>query len=179
MEISDDLDYRFNFLVFLTKTGSPLSTNSRFYIIPRGIFLTSIKNKLWLTLCDKLIVFYMSKNFKNNFNLGILLLLLVYYIVDLINIKTKLFKNFVKFYTKDERQTSIGNYYCFTELNNFERYIHTTKMLSNELLFDLTNYIYLIRNPFEFDIYQTILNSKMSLNKLKLLVFSPLELEKK
>lgn len=156
-----------------------MSTNSRFYIIPKGLFLTSIKNKLWLTLCDKLVVLYISKILKNTFNLGILLLLLVYYIVDLINIKTKNFKNFLKFYTKDERQTSIGNYYCFTELNNFEKYIRSTKILSNGLLFDLTNYIYSIKNPLEFDIYRMILNNKINLNKLKLLIFSPLELEKK
>lgn len=120
----------------------------------------------------------MSKNLNKKYNLGILLLLLVYYIVDLINIKTKHFKNFLKFYTKEERQTSIGNYYCFTNLNNFENYIDCTKMLPNELLFDLTNYIYFIKNPFDFDIYQTILNAKLNLNKLKLLIFSPLKLEK-
>ena len=155
-----------------------MNTNSRFYIIPRGLFLSSIKNKLWLILCDKLVILYMSKNLNKKYNLGILLLLLVYYIVDLINIKTKHFKNFLKFYTKEERQTSIGNYYCFTNLNNFENYIDCTKMLPNELLFDLTNYIYFIKNPFDFDIYQTILNAKLNLNKLKLLIFSPLKLEK-
>ena len=152
-----------------------MNTNSRFYIIPRGLFLSSVKNKLWLTLCDKLIVLYLTKNFKQIFNLGILLVLLVYYIVDIINLKTNNFKNILKFYTKEERQTSIGNYYCFNNINNFEKYINYTKMLPNELLFDFTNYIYFIKNPFNFDIYQTILNTKINLIKFKLLIFSNLE----
>jgi hypothetical protein len=109
--------------------------------------------------------------------LGLLLLLLVYYIVDLINVKTKHFRNFTKFYTKDERLTSIGNYYCFENLNDFTNYISSIKMLPNELLFDLTNYIYFIKHPFEFNIYQTTLKSKLNIIKLKLLIFSSLELQ--
>lgn len=141
------------------------------------MFLSSVKNKLWLTLCDKLVFIYMSKCLKKSFNLGLLLLLLIYYIVDLINIKTKLFKNFMKFYTKDERQGSIGNYYCFENENNFTNYVRSIKMLTNELLFDLTNYIYFIKHPFDFDTYQIALNSKLNLIKCKLLIFSPLELD--
>jgi len=129
-------------------------------------------------LCDKLVILYLFKSVKKKINLGILLILLIYYIVDLINIKTKHFKNFLKFYTKDERQTSIGNYYCFGNLISFENYINSTKMLTNELLFDLTNYIYFIKHPFEFDIYQTILNSKINLNKFKLLIFAQSTLNK-
>lgn len=140
--------------------------------------MSSVKNKLWLTLCDKLVILYLFKSLNKKFNLGILLILLIYYIVDLINIKTKHFKNFLKFYTKDERQTSIGNYYCFNNLVNFENYINSTKMLTNELLFDLTNYIYFIKHPFEFEIYQTILNSKINLNKFKLLIFPQFNLDK-
>lgn len=150
-----------------------MNSNSKFYIIPRGLFISSVKNKLWLALCNKLVILYLSKCLKNTFNLGLLLLLLIYYITDLINIKIKHFKNFIKFYSKDERQGSIGNYFCFNNINNFTIYISSIKMLKNELLFDLTNYVYFIKQSSEFDIYQTTLNSK--LNKIKMLVFSPLE----
>ena len=101
--------------------------------------------------------------------------MLVYYIVDLINIKTKHFKNFVKFYTKDERLGSVGNYYLISNSNNFSIYINTIKMLKNELVFDFTNYIYFIKNPFEFDLYLSIISSKLYLSKYNCLIFSELE----
>lgn len=161
--------------MFITKQGSPINSNSKFIIISRGVFLSSFKNKLWLTLCDKLLILYLYKLYNKFFNLGLLLLLLVYYLIELINLKTHFFKNFIKFYTKDERLGSIGNYYLFPTLTNFTLYITTLKALTNELFFDFTNSIYFIKHPFEFDHYYTFIKSQFNFNKLNLLLFDPLE----
>lgn len=152
-----------------------MNSNSKFIIIARGVFLSSLKNKLWLALCDKLLILYLYKLYNKIFNLGLLLLLLVYYIIELINIKTCSFKNFIKFYTKDERLGSIGNYYLFSTLTNFSSYLITLKSLTNELIFDFTNSIYFVKHPFEFDNYDTFIKMQFNLNKLNLLLFEPIE----
>lgn len=120
----------------------------------------------------------MFKTIKQNINIGLLLILLVYYIVDLINIKIKHFKNFLKFYTKDERLGSIGNYYLISNSYNFTIFINTIKMLKNELIFDFTNYIYFIKNPFEFELYTSMIKSKLNFSKYNNLIFSELECQK-
>lgn len=126
-------------------------------------------------MCDKLIFIYTYKLLKQKHNFGLILILLIYYITDLINVKIQHFKNFLKFYTKEERLSCFGNYYIFSNLNFFTNYINSVKMLEDELLFDVTNYSFFMKHSFDFDNYQNMLKYKLNLKKFNTLLFHVLE----
>lgn len=72
--------------------------------------------------------------------MGIIFLLIIYYLNILINLKLFKFINFHKFYFKEERLESIGNYYQMLNFS-FKLYIkNNSKISRNELYFNY-NYI--------------------------------------
>lgn len=124
----------------MLKKGSTLSTTSKFLIIPKGFFFSHLRSNLWINFCDKFIYIYFKKIFKiKTINLGLIFLLSIYYINNLLNIKFINFINFQKYYTKEERLDSIGNYYQMFN-TSFKLYIkNNSKIAKNELYFNYNN----------------------------------------
>jgi len=163
---SDDIDLKFHFLVIIMKKGSSLSTTSHFLVIPKQLYISQIKSKIWSALCDKLLYIYIKKIF--NINLGLILVLVTYYIVNMIFLKINFQKNHIKFYTKEERLESIGNYLIFNTLNFSEYCKNNIKSLRNENFFSnqLISEHYLTTKDLSF--YKEIINSTKLNNEFSL-----------
>jgi hypothetical protein len=133
----EDLDLKFHFYVIILKKGSTLSTISKFLILPKGLFYSHLRSKLWINLCDKFIhIFFKNFYILKKFNYGIILLLLTYYLDKLIKIKLNKFINIIKFYNKEERLESIGNYFQFNNCY-FKLYCkYNSKVSPNEHYFN-------------------------------------------
>lgn len=135
----DELELKFHFYVIVLKKGSALSTSSKFLIIPKGLFYSHLRSNLWVNFCDKILLIFMKNIFKTKKNLGIVFILIIYYLEKIIKIKLQTFINFRKFYTKEERLESIGNYYQLLN-DSFKLYIKSySKISKNELYFTYTN----------------------------------------
>jgi hypothetical protein len=136
----DELELKFHFLIIILKKGSALSTTSKFIIIPKGFFFSHLRSNLWINFCDKFLIIFIKTNLKNkNMNLGLIFILLIYYLEKLINLKLSHFINFQKYYSKEERLESIGNYYQMLN-SSFKLYIkNNCKISKNELYFNYIN----------------------------------------
>lgn len=135
----DELELKFHFYVIVLKKGSALSTSSKFLIIPKGLFYSHLRSNLWINFCDKLLLIFIKNLFKAKKNLGIIFILIIYYLEKIIKLKLQTFVNFKKFYTKEERLESIGNYYQLLN-NSFKLYIKSySKISKNELYFNYIN----------------------------------------
>jgi hypothetical protein len=136
----DDLELKFHFLIIILKKGSSLSTTSKFLIIPKGLFNSHLRSNLWINFCDKFLIIFIKKCFKHTFNnLGLIFILIIYYLEKLINFKLINFINFQKYYSKEERLESIGNYYQMLNCS-FKLYIKmNSKASKNELYFNHFN----------------------------------------
>jgi hypothetical protein len=140
----DDIDLKFHFYIIVLKKGSPLSTISKFLILPKGLFYSHIRSNLWINLCDKFLnkffIILNNLNIIKNLNYGLILILITYYLNKLINIKLIQYINILKFYTKEERLDSIGNYFKINNIS-FKLYCKNfSKISKTEHYF---NYIYL------------------------------------
>jgi hypothetical protein len=145
----DDIDLKFHFYVIILKKGSSLSTISKFLILPKGLFYSHIRSNLWINLCDKFMNKFLMvlENFKiiKNFNYGLILILLTYYLNKIINLKLNNYINILKFYSKEERLDSIGNYFKFSNIS-FKLYCKNfSKIPKTEYYFN-----YLIINDYYF-----------------------------
>jgi hypothetical protein len=90
-------------------------------------------------------------------NLGIIFILIIYYLDRFIKLKLQNFINYKKFYTKDERLESIGNYYQLLN-NSFKLYIKEySKISKNELYFSYTNILEHYNLNLELKYYTTYL----------------------
>lgn len=115
-----------------------MSTTSKFLIIPKGIFYSHLRSNLWINFCDKFLIIFLKYTLKFK-NLGLIFILIIYYLDILINLKFKNFINFQKFYSKEERLESIGNYYQLFN-SSFKLYIkNNIKISKNELYFNFHN----------------------------------------
>ena len=98
-------------------------------------------------------------------------ILIIYYLTKLINIKIINFINFQKFYSKDERLESVGNYYQMIT-NSFKLYSrNNSKISKNELYFNYLNIIDNFSLNLEFKYYHNYL-----LKNKKLLIIEFFEL---
>jgi len=160
----DDLELKFHFHVIVLKKGSPLSTTSKFLIIPKGLFFSHLRSNLWINFCDKFLIIFIKFILKNKFiNLGLIFLLINYYLEKLINLKLMNFINFQKFYSKDERLDSIGNYYQMIN-SSFKLYIKNhIKISKNELYFNYFNIVDHYTLNLEFKYYNSYLLKNNSL----------------
>jgi hypothetical protein len=140
----DDIELKFHFYVIVLKKGSPLSTISKFLILPKGLFYSHIRSNLWINLCDKFIIKFLMvlENLKiiKNLNYGLILVLITYYLNKIINLKLNEYINVLKFYTKEERLDSIGNYFKISNIS-FKLYCKNfSKISKTEYYF---NYLYI------------------------------------
>lgn len=82
----NDFDLKYHFLVVL-RTGVKKRRFTKFYIIPKGLFIIHLREYLWLSLYldffffNSLSVYY--KKFK--YNMGLTLLLIIHYVYKLIH----------------------------------------------------------------------------------------------
>jgi len=99
----------------------------------------------------------MKNIFKTKKNLGIVFILITYYLEKIIKLKLQTFINFRKFYTKEERLESIGNYYQLIN-DSFKLYIKSySKISKNELYFNYTNILEHYNLNLELKYYSTYL----------------------
>lgn len=167
----DDINLKFHFNSIALKLGSQLNTTTKFLIFPKGFFFSHFRSNLWLNICDKyLYIFFVTNKLIKNFNYGLTLILIVYYLNKLLNLKLINFINQLKFYTKDERLESIGNYYQFLE-TSFSLYCRNyCKISKNEHYFDYENIIDNFENNLGLEFYFSFFNKKSNLiiNQLNL-----------
>ena len=93
-------------------------------------------------------------------------LLIIYYLNNLINLKLCNFINFQKFYSKEERLESIGNYYQIIN-SSFKLYIRDNcKVSKNELYFNYFNIIDHFSLNLELKYYYNYLTKTYNLSKI-------------
>jgi hypothetical protein len=98
-----------------------------------------LRSNLWVNFCDKFLLIFIKNLFKTKKNLGIIFILLIYYLEKIIKFKLNTFINFKRYYSKDERLESIGNYYQLLN-HSFKLYIKSNSKISkNELYFNYAN----------------------------------------
>lgn len=155
----DDLELKFHFYIIVLKKGSSLSTTSKFLIIPKGLFFSHLRSNLWINFCDKFLIIFIKFILRNKFiNLGLVFLLVNYYLERLINSKIINFINFQKYYSKDERLDSIGNYYQMIN-SSFKLYVKNhIKIPKNELYFNYFNIVDNFTLNLEFKYYNIYLS---------------------
>ena len=82
----NDLDLKFHFLVML-RTRDKHNIASKFYLIPKGCFLSHLKNQVWwVLLTDSLFIKILSLYHKEgDLKISVIFLLILYYIYKLIH----------------------------------------------------------------------------------------------
>lgn len=111
----NDIDFKIHFLVVL-RPKRRKKLKSKFYIIPRGCFLTHLREQLWFSLFMdfffSFFVFSYYKNLRTKDFFGIIFLLIIYYVYKLIHLKFTKLINVHKVYDYEERVfDSIGNFF--------------------------------------------------------------------
>lgn len=82
----NEIDFKIHFLVFL-RSRNKYNVTSKFYIIPRGCFVSHLREQLWTTLfTDPLFIYSLSTYYKGlKSYLGVVFLLILYYIYKLLH----------------------------------------------------------------------------------------------
>lgn len=110
-EYLNDLDFKIHFLVILRTQGTK-NTTTKFFIVPKGCFISHLRENLWLTLfSDPLFLYTLSTYYKGfRYHLGVIFLLIIYYVYKLLHQKLTRLINKHKVYDYEQRAfESIGN----------------------------------------------------------------------
>jgi hypothetical protein len=147
----NDIDFKIHFLVVL-RTRSKTVTTTKFLIIPKGLFFSHLKEILWPTLyIDSLFFFSILTYFKKFFfKVGLIFILILYYLYKLIHNKLSLIVNKSKIYNYEERAfESLGNIIAFKN-NSFKIYCNLNfKLPRYSYLFSHRCIVFFFKDTFE------------------------------
>lgn len=119
-DMLNEIDLKFHFLVIL-RPKRKKGLNTKFYIIPRGIFYIHLREQIWLALFSDWFFTFMMMSYYKNFKkyLGLIFFLLIYYVSKLIHFKLYKILNKHKIYDYEQRAfDSLGNILAI----NFDSY---------------------------------------------------------
>jgi hypothetical protein len=106
-----DIDFKIHFIIIL-RTKGIYNTTTKFFILPKGCFISHLKEQLWSTLFSDISYFYSILTYYKGFKSysSIIFLLILYYVYKLLHYKLTIILNKHKTYDYEERAfESFGN----------------------------------------------------------------------
>jgi len=107
----NDIDFKIHFLVILRTKGVNITT-TKFFVVPKGCFISHLKEILWPTLFIDSLFLYSILTYYKGFKsyVGLIFVLIVFYLYKLLHHKLSLVINKHKIYNYEERAfESFGN----------------------------------------------------------------------
>lgn len=172
----NDLDFKIHFLIILRQKYKNKNL-TKFFIIPIGCFLIYLRKQLWYTLFVDFIFIYNCSKLYKGFKkyLGIIFLLVLFYVNKLIHQKLTQIVNKYKHYVLEERKfSSLGNVFSL-HYNSFKLYSKRKLRLLRHSYFFLSRCLNFFISDEEFE-DSNILGELTKINSQEFILVNSLDL---